>query len=342
MSEGRRTDSISPETLAAILESAVLAPSSHNTQPWRFEVSENGVSLFADRLRALPVNDPDDRELTISCGCALFNLRIAAAHAGFSANCALLPDPDDEDLLATVSFEPFSQTVGTEDQETALFQAITRRRTYRKRFEPKQVPTAVLDTLVEAALAEGAWFQVLESEPARHQVAELVAEGDAAQWSNPSWRRELAAWMHPRRKGDGLTVPGMVAPVAQLVVRTFDMGNGVGAKDRQLADESPVIAALGTSGDGDEDWLKAGQALERVLLTSLGQGLQASYLNQPVQVAVLRPKLQHLLGSSGFPQILLRLGYPATDLPAAPRRNLQEVVETSDTGDIKAKQYRRR
>lgn len=339
MSEGKRTNAIPPDILATILESAVLAPSSHNTQPWRFEISETGVSLFADRLRALPVNDPDDRELTISCGCALFNLRIAAAHAGFNAHCALLPDPGDEDLLATVTFTPAS---GSEGRQSGLFQAITRRRTYRKRFEPKQVPSDVLNILDESAETEGAWFQVLDSEHARHQVAELVAEGDAAQWSNPSWRRELAAWMHPRRKGDGLTVPGMVAPVAQLVVRTFDMGNGVGAKDRQLADESPVIAALGTAGDGVEDWLKAGQALERVLLRSLGQGLQASYLNQPIQVAVLRPKLQHLLGHSGFPQILLRLGYPATDLPAAPRRNLQEVVENSDARDIKAKQASRR
>ncbi|KMQ75095.1 Acg family FMN-binding oxidoreductase [Marinobacter subterrani] len=339
MSEGRRPDSISSDDLAAILESAVLAPSSHNTQPWRFEVSESGVSLFADRLRALPVNDPDDRELTISCGCALFNLRIAAAHAGFAASCELLPSPEEEDLLARVSFKRFT---GSEDHEAELFQAIARRRTYRKRFEPKPVPASVLDALAEAAEAEGAWFQVLESEPDRQQVAELVAEGDASQWSNPSWRRELAAWMHPRRKGDGLTVPGMIAPVAQLVVRTFDMGNGVGAKDRQLADESPVIAALGTSGDGMADWLQAGQALARVLLTSLGQGLQASYLNQPIQVAVLRPKLQHLLGRSGFPQILLRLGYPATDLPAVPRRNLQEVVEAPGNGDSKTQQFKRR
>ncbi|WP_372998838.1 Acg family FMN-binding oxidoreductase [Marinobacter sp.] len=338
MSEGIGTDSIPPEALETILESALLAPSSHNTQPWRFEISDTGVSLYADRLRALPVNDPDDRELTISCGCALFNLRVAAAHAGFIAHCHLLPDGDDEDLLATVSFAPGS---GLDGRQAELYKAIAGRRTYRKRFEPKQVPSNVLSTLEESAGIEGAWFQVLESEHARHQVAELVAEGDAAQWSNPSWRRELAAWMHPRRKGDGLAVPGMVAPVAQLVVRTFDMGNGVGAKDRQLADESPVIAALGTAGDGVEDWLKAGQALERVLLRSLGQGLQASYLNQPIQVAVLRPKLQHLLGRSGFPQILLRLGYPATDLPAAPRRNLQEVVENSDVRDIKAKQASR-
>ena len=99
MSEGTRNTPIPRDTLAAILESATLAPSSHNTQPWRFELGETGISLFADRLRALPVNDPDDRELTISCGCALFNLRIAAAHAGFNTECQLLPDPGDEDLL---------------------------------------------------------------------------------------------------------------------------------------------------------------------------------------------------------------------------------------------------
>ncbi|MGB1836981.1 nitroreductase family protein, partial [Marinobacter adhaerens] len=126
MSEGTRNTPIPRDTLAAILESATLAPSSHNTQPWRFELGQTGISLFADRLRALPVNDPDDRELTISCGCALFNLRIAAAHAGFNTECQLLPDPGDEDLLATVSFTPVS---GEEGRQTELFRAIARRRT---------------------------------------------------------------------------------------------------------------------------------------------------------------------------------------------------------------------
>jgi nitroreductase len=133
-------------------------------------------------------------------------------------------------------------------------------------------------------------------------------------------------WMHPRRMGDGLTVPDLVGPVAQFVVRTFDMGGGVGARDRDLAAASPLLAAIVTRGDTPRDWLQAGQALQRLLLTACREGLQASYLNQPIEVAPLRPKLQRLAGD-GMPQILMRLGYPADELPAAPRRPLADVIE---------------
>ncbi|MDL0430759.1 nitroreductase family protein [Marinobacter sp. TBZ242] len=316
--------SITQEQIRSLLSYAVLAPSSHNTQPWRFEITDGAVSVFADRTRALAANDPDDRELTISCGCALMNLRVAAAHEGIGVAVDTTPDSGDDDLLAVVSF--FKEDSASAD-ESGLFESIEGRRTYRKRFASKDVPTAVLDSLGATAAEEGSWLEVIDSEEDRQKVAELVSEGDSVQWSNPSWRRELAAWMHPRRRGDGLTVPGIVAPIAQVVVRTFDMGNGVGAKDKQLADESPVLAVLGTSGDNVADWLAAGQALEKVLLSAHAQGLQASYLNQPIQVASLRPKLQNLLGQQGFPQILLRLGFPEDDIDAAPRRRLDEVLE---------------
>ncbi len=312
------------DRLETLLEAAVLAPSSHNTQPWIFEVSESRILLLADRTRALPANDPDDRELTISCGAALFNLRVAAASAGIKLKVSILPKPDDDDLLAVVDLDggpPYSAQVAE------LYSEIPRRRTYRKRFEAKPVPESVLVELARAAEQEEAWLRVLSKEDVRQQAAKLIAEGDAIQWANRTWRRELAAWMHPRRKGDGLTVPGFVAPIAQAVVRTFDMGNGVGAKDSQLAEESPVLVILGTRGDSQADWLKAGQALERLLLSACGAGLQASYLNQPIQTASLRPNLQHAIGATGFPQILLRIGFPSEELPATPRRRLEAVIE---------------
>lgn len=312
------------ERAETILQNAVLAPSSHNTQPWRFRASDECIHLYADRMRALPVNDPEDRELTISCGCALMNLRIAAATNGLDADVAVLPDTADEDLLATVTF---TESDPPDAGETALFPLITERRTYRKRFAADPVPHALLDKLAEAAKREGAWFETLSENRQRDEAAVLIAEGDAIQWADPSWRRELAAWMHPRREGDGLTVPWLVGPVAQVVVRTFDMGNGVGAKDTELARESPVLAVLGTGRNGKGDWLAAGQALERLLLTACGEGLQASYLNQPIQVSSLRARLQNLLEKPGFPQILLRLGYPTETLPASPRRDLEQVVD---------------
>jgi hypothetical protein len=299
-----------PDFATELIRSAVLAPSSHNTQPWHFTVKGQTISLYADRTRALPVNDPEDRELTISCGCAL--------------NCKNVPDPSDEDLLAVVQLEGNGQAPGSEAE---LYPSVEKRRTYRKRFESRSMPSAVLQELCVTTAMEGCWLVIVDVEEQRREVATLVSEGDAIQWSNPSWRRELAAWMHPRRQGDGLTLPGLVAPIAKMVIRTFDMGSGVGAKDEQLANESPVLAVLGTDSDSTVDWLNSGQALQRTLLKACGSGLQASYLNQPIQVSSLRLRLQHLLGRTGFPQILLRIGFPTDDLPAAPRRIVDDVIE---------------
>ncbi|MEJ5365913.1 MAG: nitroreductase family protein [Desulfosoma sp.] len=306
-----------------LIRKAVLAPSSHNTQPWLFRVSNTVLDLRADRTRALPVNDPDDRELTISCGCALMNLRIAAAGSGYCAQVEALPDAKDRDFLARVMIAPGS---GSPRREGLLLEFFEKRRTYRKPFDSRNVDSATVEHVVEAAHAEGAWLRPLETEEEKQQAARLAAEGDALQWADSPWRRELAAWMRPRRRGDGLTVPALIAPVWQFVVRTIDMGGFVGAKDRHVAESSPLVAVLGTDGDGPRHWLAAGQALQRVLLVACRHGLQASYLNQPIQAAALRPKLQELIGR-GFPQVMLRFGYPVDEIPPSPRRPVKDVIQ---------------
>jgi hypothetical protein len=312
----------------ALIRSAVRAPSSHNTQPWLFEVTDAGINLFADRTRALPVTDPDDRELTISCGCALMNLRVAAAEARIPLTIDVLPDASQPDWLARVSRAAAADAaVSTDDAH--LFAFLERRHTYRKRFAPDPVPTAVIADLTNAAEREGASLRPAFSGYERTQVAALVAEGDATQWADPTWRRELAAWMHPRRRGDGLVVPGAAAPLAHAVIRTFDMGDGIGAKDRDLVEASPLLAVLDTNGNRTTDWLVAGQALERVLLVACSHHLQASFLNQPIQVPALRPLLRHVVGAEA-PQVLLRLGYPLEPLAPTPRRSLDEVLLTPE------------
>ncbi len=313
------------EQAVTLIRQAVLAPSSHNTQPWRFRISTSTIDLYADRTRALPVNDPADRELTISCGCALFNLCVGAAGIGLLAQVQLLPAPHEPDWLARVAF-----TGGPEDAgvDASLARFIPQRRTYRKRFAPREVDAAVLAELVDAARSESAWLLSLATSEARQQAASLVAVGDAAQWADVNWRRELAGWMHPLRRGDGLTVSALMGPVVRAVVRAFDMGGSVGAKDSDLAEASPLLLVLGTEHDDLATWLAAGQALQRVLLTACKHGLQASYLNQPVQVAPLRSKLRNLIGV-GFPQIFLRIGYPASEIAPAPRREVAAVIDTA-------------
>lgn len=327
VSEWRRSGSFTPATgrgtLLPLIEAATRAPSSHNTQPWLFRPRGREIDLLADRTRALPANDPDDRELTISCGCALFNLRVAAAAAGLAARVELLPDAADADLLARVLLEPASAPA----PEAALMAQMGKRCTYRARFAATAIEPEALRSMTDAVLREGASLTVLDTADRRRAAAMLVAEGDAVQWADPRWRRELAAWMHPRRRGDGLSVPALAIPVAQLVVRTLDMGRAIAAKDRQLADESPVLVVVTTEDDNPRDWLIAGQALQRMLLVGVQRGLQASYLNQPVQVAALRSQLEQLTGRPGRAQVVLRIGRPTVALPSAPRRPLAEVVD---------------
>jgi len=307
--------------LEQIFTRATRAPSSHNTQPWLFRFGEDWIELLADRTLALPAGDPEDRELTISCGCALMTLRVAVAEAHLGCETVLLPDPGDEDLLARLTL------TGPPDADLArLGPAIGRRQTFRAGFEDRDVGQDHLLALVDAATTEGAWFVPLREDATRKAAAELVAEGDATLWHDPSWRRELAQWMHPRRRGDGLTLPWLTIPAARMVVRSFDMGGGVAAHDTHLAEGSPLLAVLGTRGDRPRDWLVAGQALQRLLLRGVGIGMQASYLNQPVQVAALRPTLAALTGQKGAPQILLRMGYTADELVPTPRRPVEEML----------------
>lgn len=149
-----------------LVGSAVLAPSSHNTQPWRFRIGEKSIELWADRRRALPVNDPFDRELLISCGCALLNLRVAAAHAGL-APITESGARHDCDRLARITLPVGDSALA----DAELFGFIPLRRTYRHRFAEKPVPEEVLRALGQAAEKEGAWLHVLSSDLQRQNAA---------------------------------------------------------------------------------------------------------------------------------------------------------------------------
>jgi nitroreductase len=316
---------LAPETVDAILRAAVQAPSSHNTQPWTFAVAPGVIHLRADRTRALPVNDPDDRELVMSCGSALFNLRVAAWCAGAEPMITLLPDADDRDLLATVRLHGTGRPPADVDQLNA---AIEVRHTHRGAFADRALPAGLPDELRACAHAEGAWLEMLD-EDARDRVADLVAEGDRMQWANRHWRRELAAWTHPRRKGDGLVTPQLIAPLAHAAVVTLDIGMPAAARDRVRAEHAPAMLVLDSHGDRLCDWLAAGMALEHVVLHAASHGLQAGYLNQPIQVPELRIHVASLLGRPCFPQAIIELGHPLHPTERAPRRPLADVMEAA-------------
>jgi hypothetical protein len=317
------------DKLRFLLGYAILAPSGHNTQPWRFRVVGDTVELCADRSRALPVNDPDNREMVIACGAALFNLRIAIRRFGYTGEVTLLPDPGQGDLLARVRLgAPWEATL----EESALFDALPRRRTFRGRFDARDVPEGLVERLRSAATVEGATLFRVSGIAWRHALAELVAEGDRRQMADKRFRRELAAWIHANRSysHDGmpayaLGIPGLLSSAATFFIRTFDMGDARAARDRDIAEGSPLLVILATGDDTPDDWLHAGQALEHVLLQAASEGVYAGYLNQPCQVAELRSRMPELFELQGVPQLVLRMGY-GTPIEHTPRRGVVEVV----------------
>jgi hypothetical protein len=299
---------------------AILAPSGHNTQPWRFRIQDDVIELYADRTRSLSVVDPDDRELTIACGAALLNLRLALDHAGIFHEVDLLPEGSDSDLLARVRVLSLFPPPAEAD---ALFAAIPHRRTNRQPFDLRPLPNDLIAALAADVVTEGAWLRVVTGDT-QVSVAGLIAEGDAIQWEDKHFRNELASWLHPLRTGDGMHAFYRHG-LGPLVVRHFDLGRDMGRKDRELADAALVLAILGTDGDTPLDWLHAGQSLARLLLRARAGGADASYFNQPVQEPELRPRLAAAIGVTGFPQLVFRLGYgPAVE--AAPRRPVADVL----------------
>ncbi len=322
-------DSYASDQLEFLLGYAILAPSTHNSQPWQFRINAMDVEICADPRRALPVVDPDRRELLISCAAALFNLRVAAEYLGHQYRVEILPDPAHPNLVARFHL---GLQGDTSSEDVLMFQALTERRTNRTAFRPDPIPAEVLAALTESAQREGAWLVCLEAEESRVALADLVAEADRYQWADRRFRQELAAWVRtkPEIHADGLPaqtlgVKDWLSFAGPSLIRTFDRGGGQAARDRDIALHSPVLAVLGTDADDPVSWVAAGQALEHVLLRACTEGVSASFLCQPVEVPSLREQVATLGGRPGFPQVILRLGR-GDPVPPTPRRGVRELL----------------
>ena len=310
------------------------APSLHNTQPWRFTVSGDAIELQADAGRQLSV-DPDGREMFISCGAALYGLRLAVRSLGHLPEVEILPGPAGRRPLARVRLGPAAPMTA---DERKLLAAVPHRHTHRGPFEAGPLPAGLFARLQDEARAEGATLAEIEPGPIREELAALVAAAGRRQDHDPRSRAETRQWSReatsPTRDG----VPAHAFPAGSgrtagwLPQRDFDLGRGVGL----LPAGGPVptvTAVLFTPGDGEEDWLHAGQALHRLLLYAASQWVFASLNTQPLEDASTRALITDRLGLPGAPQILLAFGVSRAAHPTA-RRATDDLIE--GTGSLAA------
>jgi nitroreductase len=304
------------------LRAAIAAPSIHNSQPWLFRPHDGVIDVIVDRRRWLAATDPDGREMYVSVGAAVLNLRIAMLAGGHSALVRLLPDPAQPDLAAMVRTGP---AVPATPQVQALAEAIPRRQTNRRPFGSTPIPRPLLDLLAAAARADGGTLVMVD--PATTAAVLSVARtAEHRRRSDPRYRRELAEWTSPHgERSDGVPAAafGPRPELAALPLRDFDLAH---TTDRRVArfEAQPTIAVLYTAGDTTRDWLRAGQALERVLLTATAHGLATTPLTQAIEVPELR-ELLNAPAESGMVQSIVRFGYAGRVRQAA-RRPLADVL----------------
>lgn len=323
---------LTPDVVDYLVATATRAPSVHNTQPWRFRFVDGAMELRADPSRGLRVADPAARELIISCGAALFTLKLAIRQLGLEPRADLFPDPDEPQLLARVRGLPGGKP--TRD-ELKLLQAITRRHSHRGGFTRRRPSSDLLDDLRLIARSEGAYLTVIADGPTAGRLADLAWAADNEQLADLSWRAEMNKWA--TRPGaatrDGVP-PQAYADKApdndghQLPARDFSLRRGWGRGDRSSAGAS-LLALLATDGDGPRAWLQAGMALQHVLLQAAVRWAFANFATQPLELPEIRAAIREAARTSTYPQMLFQLGHAHT-APLTPRRPVRDVVETHD------------
>jgi nitroreductase len=322
------------ELLRRAAEAARLAPSVHNTQPWRFVVTGDALEVHSDPHRRLPVLDPTGRQLLISCGCAALNARVALAAAGHEPVVERFPDHQHPNLVARIAV---GDQPAAAPQIGSLDDYVIGRQTNRRRFTDEVASPALVARLLDAVAAEQA--TLVEVQDLRHRlaVARLSQEADRLQNADPAYRAELRAWTtdDPSRP-DG--VPALAVPRVtgqyqdDIPIRDFDT-HGIGSLPPETRSHlGQSLFVLGTTDDDRLSWLRAGEALERLWLEITRHGYVASLFTQPIEIPYIRQQLRTELGLAGYPHILVRVGKAALT-PASMRRRLQDVVVDRTTAN---------
>ena len=317
------------ETIHTVLSLATRAPSIHNSQPWRWRVDAQSLHLYADPERQLASADPDCRDLLLSCGAALHHALVALAALGWQAKVHRLPNPAEPEHLAAIEVYPQPAN----ELDVALAAAIPNRRTDRRLYNGWCVPDADIALMGARAARAGVMLRQVALLP---KLQRIVAQAVRQHAIDHDYLTELATW-----SGRYASLAGVPArntplpdPTAPIPGRRFAGTALAQPPDVSVDEDAAVVLALGTKDDSALARLRAGEATSLVLLTATAVGLASCPVTEPLEIAHTRDAVKsEVFGTSGFPQMLLRIGWApvnADPLPSTPRRPLSDVVEWLD------------
>lgn len=320
-------------TIRTALSLATRAPSTRNSQPWRWRIGADSLHLYANPARHPQDADLARHDLIVSCGAALNHCATGLAALGWQPTIHRFPDPADNSHLAVIEVAPYLAS----GPDVALAAAIPRRRTDRRHYSAWPVAHGYIALMGARAARAGIALRRVEISPA---LRAAVAQAIWPHVSDLDYSGESAAG-----SGRGTSPAGAPAldtpesdPAAALSGRCSGDPALAQPPETTAEDDDAVLIALGTSVDDDLARLRAGEATSIVLLTATALGLASCLASQPLEIPEIRDAIREdVFGSTGFPQMLLRVGWApfnADPLPATPRRELSDVVDRLDGAPI--------
>lgn len=309
----RPIDPAAPETMTELLRAATLAANGHNTQPWVFEPDENRVAIRPDFSRRTPVVDPDDHHLYASLGCAAQNVVLAATVFGLDTEVR----SDENGVEVTL--------VPDGVDRSSLAHQIPVRQCTRLEYDGRKLSAGELERLAESGRRDGVDCRIFESDEDMSALCELVVQANTAQLENDAFVDELTRWIRfnsgeALARRDGLysgtmgnpTLPAWLGKrILPFVLKPKSEGKRFASQIRSSAG----LALFCAREDSPAAWIEAGRAYQNFALTATQMGLKHAFVNQPVEVAQMRPQLASLAGFRGRrPNLLVRFGHgPAAE-----------------------------
>jgi nitroreductase len=313
--------------LVAATTAAALAPSVHNTQPWRWRIDGAVADLYADTRRQLRIADPDGRLLTLSCGAVLNEACVALAAAGVAIDVVRIPDPDDgdhttiltgggSDHLARITV---TGRVPVTEATLRLYKTAEIRRADRRPLLDEALSAAAITALRVTAATFGIGLHQLT----RDQAIELASATSRSQHDEVkdlAAHAELDAWTDPRRPA-GAGVPNATIPDRDVptTVPMRDFGH-VGSLNIPAGhDNAATYVILYGLAEQPRSWLRAGEALDAIWLTATEHMIALLPLSAAVESPATRQQLHRILSGLGYPYVALRLGIADPNLPTLAR-----------------------
>lgn len=313
--------------LKELVRYGTLAPSSHNTQCWRFHLEPQAITIRPDLSRRCPVVDPDDHHLYVSLGCATENILQAAKAQGLSGQ--MIFDATGDGSIR-ISFTP------CEVEATPLFEAITQRQCSRTEYDGQPLDSEELALLTAAGTGVGVRVVMLTQPDQMETVLNYVVQGNTAQLNNPAFVKELKSWIRfndseAEQKGDGLSSrtsgnPSLPSWLGNLIFPLILKAQPENEKCARQIRSSAGIAVFVSDRNDKAHWVEVGRCYERFALQATALGIRNAFLNQPVEEVGLRPNFAKALElGAGRPDLVVRFGR-GPEMPRSLRRSPEAVL----------------